>query len=115
MSRKPSLSDAQEQLKHLGHLSQEIDLYFKKKMSEIDTRTLVNNNLSKSYLELKERRQNDPEILQMGIDILAETDQINYLKFVVVQELLEDMYERIGFLGKQLSMLLEMKYPEGTA
>ena len=98
------LKELKRVLSHINHFSAQQNQYFTEKNQKIDVRININNKKSKEYLE---KKSTIPELPQNDLlDILSENTQIHHLKFVMVQEFIEDIYNRIEHIGQSINKSL---------
>jgi hypothetical protein len=95
------LNELKKHLTAINHFSAEQNQYFSKKNQEIDLRINLNNKRSEDYLKIKNRI---PDLPQNDLlDILSENTQIHHLKFVLTQEFMEDIYNRLEHMGRAIN------------
>ena len=98
------LKELKKLLSNINHFSAEQNQYFSKKIQEIDLRINLNNKKSEDYLKIKDRI---PDLPQNDLlDVLSENTQIHHLKFVMVQEFIEDIYNRLDHIGRSINTSL---------
>ena len=113
MSNNHSNNTIIDQLKQLQGIladvqqfSAEENLYFTEKNQEIDVRMSINNQKSTKYIEAKNNGR-IPDIAQDDLlDILSEHVQINHLKFVLIQEYMDDIYQRLSKVSKAINQTI---------
>lgn len=99
-----NLKALQNSLAEINQFSGEQNQYFSEKNQQIDLRMKINNQKSKKYLDLK---HTIPELPQNDLlDILSEHVQIHHLKFVLMQEFIEDIYNRFDIIGNKINQVI---------
>ena len=98
-----SLKDLKEVLSHINHFTAEQNNYFTDKNQKIDVRMKINNKQSEEYLQLKANPKSKENAQEVLLDVLGEHVQIQYLKFVILQEFVEDIYARFDRLGSSIN------------
>ena len=100
------LKQLQGILADVQQFSAEENLYFTEKNQEIDVRMSINNQKSTKYIEAKNNGR-IPDIAQDDLlDILSEHVQINHLKFVLIQEYMDDIYQRLSKVSKAINQTI---------
>ena len=97
------LKELNQFLSQISQFSTEESLHFKKSNQKIDLRMKLNNTKSLQYLKKKDTIPNIPQ--NELLDILSEHIQIHHLKFILVQEFIEDIYTRFENLGSSIQEL----------
>ena len=103
-------------LAHINRFSADQNNYFTDKNQKIDIRMQINNRKSEVYLAQKKQGLKAEILHESLLDILSEHVQIHHLKFVLVQEYLEDLYKRFETIGKSVNKSLDplMNYLEAN-
>tara|TARA_Y100001935_G_C17288060_1_gene501585 strand:- start:125 stop:496 length:372 start_codon:yes stop_codon:yes gene_type:complete len=100
------LKQLQGILADVQRFSAEENLYFTEKNQKIDVRMSINNQKSTKYIEAKNNGR-IPDIAQDDLlDILSEHVQINHLKFVLIQEHIDDLYERLSKVSSAINQTI---------
>ena len=100
------LKQLQGILTDVQRFSAEENLNFTEKNQEIDVRMSINNQKSTKYVEAKNNGR-IPDIAQDDLlDILSEHVQINHLKFVLIQEHIDDLYQRLSKVSKAINQTI---------
>ncbi|MGC6367463.1 MAG: hypothetical protein ACON35_05625 [Candidatus Marinamargulisbacteria bacterium] len=101
-----NIKQLKEALAHINHFSAKENNYFSAKNQAIDVKMKINNKQTDAYTQLKSLGK-VPDLPQNdAIDILNEHVQINHLKFLLIQDYLEDIYRRFETIGKNISTAL---------